>query len=119
MLDTSDVFYDGNSQGGILGGVLAAFAQDITRFSLGVPGMNYSTLLNRSVDFEDPFYDLLSTAYPTSTDRMLLLSLAQLIWDRTDPNGHINHVLSDPYESTPREEGALPAWRSATTRSHR
>jgi hypothetical protein len=101
VIDTSEIFYDGNSQGGILGGVLAAFEQDITRFSLGVPGINYSTLLNRSVDFEDPFYVLLSTAYTTSTDRMLILSMAQLIWDRIDPNGHINHVLADPYPGTP------------------
>jgi hypothetical protein len=101
MIDTSDVFYDGNSQGGILGGVLAAFSQDVTRFSLGVPGINYSTLLNRSVDFDDPFYALLTQSYDASTDRNLLLSLAQSIWDRTDPNGHINHVLADPYENTP------------------
>src|SRR6185369_11099164 len=104
VIDTSEIFYDGNSQGGILGGVLAAFEQDITRFSLGVPGINYSTLLNRSVDFEDPFYVLFSASYTTSTDRMLILSLAQLIWDRTDPNGHINHVLSDPYENTPAKK---------------
>jgi len=100
MIDASALFYDGNSQGGILGGVLAAFSQDATRFSLGVPGMNYSTLLDRSVDFI-AFDSLLAGNYPNSTDRNLLLSLAQILWDRTDPNGHINHVLSDPYENTP------------------
>ena len=52
VIDPSGLFYDGNSQGGILGGVLAAFATDITRFVLGVPGINYSTLLDRSTDFE-------------------------------------------------------------------
>ncbi|HYB99205.1 MAG TPA: hypothetical protein VEC57_08720 [Candidatus Limnocylindrales bacterium] len=100
VIDPSGLFYDGNSQGGILGGVLAAIAQDVTRFSLGVPGMNYSTLLNRSVDF-DSFDLLLTDSYPSSADRNLLLSAAQLVWDRTDPSGHVKHVLSDTYENTP------------------
>jgi len=103
MLDRSALFYDGNSQGGILGGVLAAFSQDSTRFVLGVPGINYSTLLNRSVDF-DPFDSLLANNYTNSTDRNLLLSVAQIIWDRTDPSGHINHVTADPYENTPAKK---------------
>jgi hypothetical protein len=100
MLDRSELFYDGNSQGGILGGVLAAVAQDATRFSLGVPGMNYSTLLNRSTDFS--VYDnIFAVQYPNSTDRNLLLSMAQNIWDRTDPNGHVWHQIADPYANTP------------------
>ncbi len=52
VIDTSELYYDGNSQGGILGGSLVAVAPDLTRGVLGVPGMNYSTLLRRSVDFE-------------------------------------------------------------------
>src|SRR3712207_4062257 len=50
-LDIERLFYDGNSQGGITGGALAAVAPDHERAVLGVPGMNYSTLLTRSVDF--------------------------------------------------------------------
>ena len=53
MIDTSAVFYDGNSQGGIFGGTVMSIAQDITRGVLGVPGMNYSLLLTRSSDFAD------------------------------------------------------------------
>lgn len=100
LLDGSDLFYDGNSQGGILGGVLAAVSQDATRFSLGVPGMNYSTLLDRSVDFIG-FNSVLSNFYPKSTERNLLLSASQLLWDRTDPSGHVNHTVADPYANTP------------------
>ena len=103
MIDGSDVFYDGNSQGGILGGVLAAFSQDATRFSLGVPGMNYSTLLYRSSDFLD-FEALLTNRYPKATDRNLVQAIAQTIWDRTDPNGHVQHQLSDPYANTPAKK---------------
>ncbi|HYC57727.1 MAG TPA: hypothetical protein VEL28_22570 [Candidatus Binatia bacterium] len=103
MIDTSELFYDGNSQGGILGGVLAAFSQDATRFSLGVPGINYSTLLHRSVDFII-FDDLQQDAYPSSTDRNLLLSAAQVIWDRIDPSGHVTHTLADTYPNTPAKK---------------
>ena len=42
---TRRLFYDGNSQGGIEGGALTAVAPDFDRAVLGVPGMNYSTLL--------------------------------------------------------------------------
>jgi hypothetical protein len=100
MIDPNDVFYDGNSQGGILGGVLAAFSQDVTRFVLGVPGINYSTLLRRSVDF-DPFNVVLEITYPNGFDRAILLSVAQMMWDQTDPSGHVNHTLSDTYANTP------------------
>ena len=60
-IDTSKgVFYYGNSQGGIAGGALTAVEPDVTRSVLYVPGMNYSTLLTRSVDFSDYALILLS-----------------------------------------------------------
>ena len=100
LLDPSGIFYDGNSQGGILGGVLAAVSSDIERFVLGVPGINYSTLLNRSVDFTD-FGVILNLTYPSGLDRSILLAVAQIIWDQTDPSGHVRHTTSDTYANTP------------------
>ena len=100
LIDPSGIFYDGNSQGGILGGVLAAVSRDIERFVLGVPGINYSTLLNRSIDFA-PFGLVLNDTYPDGLDRAVLLGMAQIIWDRTDPSGHVRHTTSDTYENTP------------------
>jgi hypothetical protein len=100
VIDPSALFYDGNSQGGILGGVLAAFSQDIERFVLGVPGINYSTLLRRSVDF-DTFNVILEANYTNGVDRAALLSMAQIMWDQTDPNGHVRHTTSDTYPNTP------------------
>ncbi len=63
VLDTSHLYYNGNSQGGIMGGALTAVTPDFTRASLGVPAMNYSVLLPRSVDF-DPFAAILYPSYP-------------------------------------------------------
>ncbi len=98
--DNAHVFYDGNSQGGIQSGALAAISQDITRFVMGVPGMNYSTLLKRSVDF-DPFFDFLRVFYTDPTERNLLIAMAEILWERAEANGHVHHIVSDPYPDTP------------------
>lgn len=93
VFDRREVFYHGNSQGGILGGTLLAVSKDLNRGMLGVPGMNYSTLLSRSVDFATysiPFY----LAYPDDLDRPLNFALMQMLWDRSENNGYAAH-LSD------------------------
>jgi hypothetical protein len=100
VIDTSGVFYDGNSQGGIFGGTVMAIAQDITRGVLGVPGMNYSLLLTRSVDFA-AYSAILYPAYPDQLARPLLLALIQMLWDRSEPNGYAHHITSDPLPNTP------------------
>lgn len=91
LFDPREVFYDGNSQGGIMGGVVMATSTEIKRGSLGVPGANYSTLLRRSVDF-DGYGGVLYTAYPNSFDQSFVLSLIQMLWDRGESNGYINHL---------------------------
>jgi hypothetical protein len=100
VIDTSAVFYDGNSQGGIFGGTVVAISQDITRGVLGVPGMNYSLLLTRSTDFAI-YAGLLYPAYPNEFDRPLGLALIQMLWDRSDPNGYAQHMTDDPLPNTP------------------
>jgi hypothetical protein len=100
VIDTSNVFYDGNSQGGIFGGTVMSIAQDITRGVLGVPGMNYSLLLTRSSDFAT-YEVVLNSFYPDKTVRPLILALAQLLWDRSDPNGYAHHMTTDPLPNTP------------------
>ena len=54
---------------------------------LGVPGMNYSTLLNRSVDF-DTYSRIFEPAYPSPLDRQLIQSIVQMLWDRAESNGY-------------------------------
>jgi len=94
------VFYYGNSQGGIAGGALTAIEPDITRTVLYVPGMNYSTLLTRSVDFED-YATILYPSYPVESERPLLISMIQMMWDRGEPNGYANHMTDNPLPRTP------------------
>ncbi len=89
LIDTTRAYYDGNSQGGIYGGTVMAVAPDVDNGVLGVPGINYSTLLSRSVDFA--LYSLpLYTTYPSEYERQLLFSVIQILWDRADPSGYVN-----------------------------
>jgi hypothetical protein len=101
VLDTRNLYYDGNSQGGIFGGALTAFAPDFTRAVLGVPAMNYSVLLPRSVDF-DTYAQILYPAYPRQIERPLVLDLAQILWDRGEPDGVAAHITDDPLPNTPK-----------------
>jgi hypothetical protein len=100
VIDTRRLFYDGNSQGGIMGGSLTALAPDFNRAVLGVPGMNYSTLLRRSVDF-DQYAVVLYQNYPNELERPLILSLMQMLWDRGEADGYAHHMTSDPLPNTP------------------
>src|SRR5262249_56955948 len=54
VIDTTEVYYSGGSQGGIFGVAIMSIAEDFKRGFLAVPGANYSTLLHRSIDF-NPF----------------------------------------------------------------
>ncbi len=101
IVDTTQLGYYGNSQGGIMGGALTALAPDFTRSVLYVPGMNYSTLLTRSVDFSD-YATFLYYAYRDEGQRPLTFALMQLMWDRGEPNGYAAHMTSDPLPNTPR-----------------
>jgi hypothetical protein len=99
-----------------------------------VPGMNYSTLLTRSVDFEpyaegeftpevcgqfpQPFKDVCDQApqdsglglydnYPNELERPLIFSLMQLLWDRGEANGYAHHMTTDPLPNTPPHDVLL------------
>lgn len=112
LLDIRHLFFDGNSQGTVIGGAAVAVAQDWTRATLGVPGMNYSLFLNRSALFAEPefevpgvdlpsFQEIFQKSYPEELDRPLVLALVQMLWDRAELNGHARHLTRDPYPDTP------------------
>jgi hypothetical protein len=106
LLDTRALFYDGNSQGGIMGGALTALSVDFRRAVLGVPGMNFSLLLQRSSNW-DLYGAILKPAYPAEADRVLSLSLIQMLWDRGEGNGYAHHMTDDPLRDTPAKKVLL------------
>lgn len=106
LVDATHLDYDGNSQGGIMGLMLAAVSPDIERAVLGVPGMNYSLLLPRSVDF-DTYEAVMKPAYPNDLDRTLIFGATQMLWDRGEGGGYAQHLTSDPYADTPVKQVLL------------
>jgi len=86
-----------------MGGALTAISPDFTRASLGVPAMNYSVLLPRSVDF-DEFAQVLYPFYPDETTRPLVLGLMQMLWDRGEPDGYAERMTGNPLPDTPRHQ---------------
>ena len=101
LIDTSHLYYDGNSQGGIMGGMTTAVAPDFQRAVLGVSGMNYGNLLvQRSTDFA-PFGQLLFGSYTDKSMDPVILDLIQQLWDRGDPDGYAEQMTSHPLPDTP------------------
>jgi hypothetical protein len=92
----------GNSQGGILGGAVSAITNEWDRVVLGVPGINYSLLLTRSSNWPR-FQTVFDTAYPSAVDRLLALDLIQLLWDRGENQGYVQHLVDDTFDGvTPK-----------------
>ncbi|MFO0615839.1 MAG: hypothetical protein U0414_24810 [Polyangiaceae bacterium] len=100
VIDPSSLYYFGISQGGIFGATHLAMSLDITRGHLGVPGNDYSTLLQRSNDF-GVFFTVMSLFYPDHRDQQIALGAIQCLWDRTDPVSHYRHISEDPFPGTP------------------
>lgn len=118
------IFYDGNSQGGIMGGALMAISPRICHGVLGVPGMNYSTLLRRSSDYQATpggigYSAANDNSYRNPLDQAFIYSLIQMLWDRGESNGYM-HNLSNGLGNT-AEERALTTGplRAATNEMQR
>jgi hypothetical protein len=109
LFDTSHAYYDGNSQGGIMGGITTAVSPDFTRAVLGVPGMDYGgLLLQRSTDFSSYALFLYGQApgggYTDDSLHPLILDLMQQLWDRGEADGYAAHMTSSPYPDTPAHQ---------------
>lgn len=97
IIDPTQLWYYGNSQGGILGGAYLALNPDIQRGVLGVPGTPYSLLLHRSSDFT-PFFGLLQAVYPDQRDITFFMSWMQDLWDSGDASGYAAFMNQDPLD---------------------
>jgi hypothetical protein len=83
-----------------MGGIATAVSTEWTRAVLGVPAMNYSILLQRSIDW-DTYRLVYDPAYPDEVERQLGIILIQMLWDRGEANGYANHLTDDPLPNTP------------------
>jgi hypothetical protein len=103
LVDTSRRYYYGNSQGAILGGAYAALSQDFERVVLGVGGMPYHLLLNRSADF-DPFFVIFKTMFPDPAHVQFILAVNQTLWDSGEASGYAQAMNRSPLEDTPAKQ---------------
>ncbi len=106
VFDSTDVYYFGRSQGGIFGATYVAISPDTTRGLLGVPGANYSTLLQRSSNFKE-FFAIIEAVYKARHEQATALAAVQLLWDGTDPVSYYRHVEREPFPG--REPGRVLA----------
>jgi hypothetical protein len=106
LFSTAHLYYDGNSQGGIMGGMTTAVAPDYTRAALGVPGMDYGgLLLQRSTDFTAYATFLFgSSGYTDDSLHPLILDLMQQLWDRGEADGYAQHMTFSPLPGTPKHK---------------
>jgi hypothetical protein len=101
VIDTSQVYYDGNSVGGMLGGVLAAVSPDVRRAVLGVTGIDlFTVMVPRGINFSD-FGEFALRNYRDRSLRPLVLDLLQQIFDRADPGAYAQQMTVDPLPGTP------------------
>jgi hypothetical protein len=103
VLDTSHLYYYGNSQGGIVGGVVTAVSPDVRHAVLGVTGMDYGNLLlARSTDFTS-FGQLLGLFYPDRSMYPVVLDLLDQLWDRADPDGYVGYLRHGLPDTPPHQ----------------
>ncbi|MFZ0387379.1 MAG: hypothetical protein WAL22_17080 [Solirubrobacteraceae bacterium] len=100
VLDTSELYYDGNSTGGIQGGIVTAVSPDVSRAVLGVSSIDWANWLVPRTQGIGDFATEQDTRYPDLSARPLLLDLMQQIWDRGDPDGYVQHLISDQFPGT-------------------
>lgn len=112
------MFYDGNSQGGIMAGAVVALSRRITHAVLGVPGMNYSILLRRSSDYQlqegqnpgvgaTAMNYALEQSYPHDFDLAFIYSLSTMLWERTENAGFASNMTDKPLPNTPAHKFLL------------
>jgi len=114
-----DLYYVGNSLGGIMGLFLAALTPDIERFNIDIGSFNFSLLLQRSTQF-DPFDSLLdSIGVSDPLDKALGLGLLHELWVTSESAGYARHVTSDPLPgSIPKKILMTVAWLDKQVANH-
>jgi len=97
------VYYYGLSQGSIMGTAVMAYEPTVTRAVLGVGAANYSTLLERSTDWQT-YRHFMSLAYPDPLDITLAVALYQQRWDKVEGSGVANTVLDGAATDVPAKQ---------------
>ena len=99
VLNDDPPTFIGISQGGILGGTFLTISPDITRGALLVGSTNVPYTMTRSLNWRE--YELITkTWYGNRIDRELGVALIGSLWDRSEPNAWLPHLLSGELAGT-------------------
>ncbi|MCB0987372.1 MAG: hypothetical protein KDB09_06330 [Acidimicrobiales bacterium] len=101
--DTSEVFYEGHSQGGIMGIVATAVSTEWTKAVIGVPGVDYSLLIPRSNNWQK-YGPVIAGGYDRPVDGLLILALLQQLWDQAEGSGFARHLTTNTLSGTPEHQ---------------
>jgi hypothetical protein len=107
IVDPTQLYYYGLSQGHIFGSTVMAYDPFMTRGVVGVGAANYSMMLERSVDW--PVHEAtLTGSYGESGKNplnvALMIHLMQMAWDTTDPSGTVQDILEGNIPGTPQKQ---------------
>ena len=94
VFNNDEVYFEGISQGSVIGGGFYAASPDIRYGSLVAAGMSFSLLMQRS-DAWPTYRALFTPSYPNGLDQSLLLSMIQMLWDRGEINGYAATLNAD------------------------
>ena len=103
LVDPTQVYYYGLSQGGIFGASIMAYEPTVMRAALGVGAANYSMLLERSNDWPN-YRVILNGGYPDNFDDTLAINLMQMRWDKVEASGIANTVLQGTPTGVPPKQ---------------
>jgi len=95
VLDPSAHSYLGYSMGGIYGPTQISVNPRIHQGVFGVPGSPYVLLLPRASPFRG-YWQIITSRYSNPIDRIMLLSLLQIIWDHVDSVGWVDLLGENP-----------------------
>ncbi len=105
-IDTDEVFYEGHSQGGIMGFVATAVSTEWTKAVIGVPGIDYALLIPRSNNWQT-YGPVIAGGYSRPVDGLLILALLQQQWDRAEGSGYVRYLTENTLPGTPEHQAIL------------
>jgi hypothetical protein len=103
VADPTRITYYGISLGGIMGLSFMGYDPDVTRGVLGCGGGFWATLFERSTNWKEAKV-IIPASYPDSLDQQLLLALAQMQFDYSDPATVAPYVLASPLPGVPKKQ---------------
>jgi hypothetical protein len=103
VLDPTRVHYYGASLGGIMGNVFMAYEPDIELGALGVPGGNWTLMMERSLAWP-PLQSALRSSYEDPLEAELNISLFGMGFDPFDPITTSYRVVNDPLPGVPAKK---------------